>query len=83
MSIGAKSCCSSDYQVLALTGTLCQNDHDHFDECGCGFCPCVGFPVHEAEELRYENNLIAYVTDPESGVGSACERQAALRVWRI
>ncbi len=82
-SFKAKSCCSSDYQVLTLTGTVSQNDHDHFDECSCGLCPCVGLPTSVAPALSHENNLTAYVHDPDSGVGSACERQAALRVWRI
>ncbi len=82
-SIIAKSCCSSDYQVLALTGTVSHNDHGHYDECCCGFCPCTGFPVCETPALFHENNLIAYIPHPDSGVGSACERQASLRVWRI
>ncbi len=83
MSIRAHSCCSSDYQVLALTGTVSQNDHEHLDECGCGFCPCVGFHEHEMPALYNKINLLEYVMSPDSGVRSACERQAALRVWRI
>ncbi len=79
----AKSCCSNDYQVLTLTGTVSNNDHDHFDECGCGHCPCVGLPVSGLPSIYHEDNLIAYILSPDSGVGSACERQAALRVWRI
>ncbi len=82
-SIKAQSCCSNDYQVLALTGTVAQNDHGHLDECGCGLCPCPGVSVCESPAIFNENNLIAYVPCPESGVGTACERQAALRVWRI
>ncbi len=81
-TIKAPSCCTNDYQVLAITGTV-SSHHDHYDECGCGFCPCVGFPVSEIQELHHENNLLAYILCPDSGVVSACERQAALRVWRI
>ncbi len=82
-SIMAKSCCSSDYQVLTLTGAVSQNDHEHFDECSCGNCPCVGFCICTAPYSQYENYLIAYTCHPDSGVGSACDRQASLRVWRI
>ncbi len=79
-----KSCCSSDYQVLVLTGTVNSgNDHEHFDECGCGRCPCVGFSVCEIPAVEYGNISSAHVIDSGSGVGTACERQAALRVWRI
>ncbi len=81
--IKSKSCCSSDYQVLDLTGTLASNDNDHFDGCGCGHCPFAGFPVCEIPPAFHENKLAAYVHEPDSGVVKACERQAALRVWRI
>ncbi len=79
----APSCCSNDYQVLALTGTVSHNDHGHYDECSCGLCPCVGFPVCERPPLSQKNNQTEYLPYPGSGVDSACERQAALRVWRI
>ncbi len=82
-TIKAPSCCSNDYQVLDLTGTLSQGGHEHFDECSCGICPCAGLPVCEAPSVYLGNNLTAYVTHPDSGVVSACQRQAALRVWRI
>ncbi len=82
-SVKAKSCCSNDYRALDLTGTLSSNDHDHSDECSCGICPCVGFPVCEAPALFAEDYTKTHIQRPESGVGSACERQAALRVWRI
>ncbi len=82
-NITAKSCCSSDYQVLALTGTLNSQDHDHFDECICGLCPCTGLPVCETPSLYNEFNQVKHIQRPESGADSAGERLAALRVWRI
>ncbi len=82
-SIKSKSCCSNDYQVLAITGTVSHNDHEHYDDCCCGFCPCTGFPVSEVPALYHVDNLFAYIPAPDSGVLSACERQAALRIWRI
>ncbi len=84
MTIAAKSCCSNDYQVLTLTGTVVSNNHEHFDECACCLCPCTALPVYAVPELYHEgNNLLAYIAGPDSGAESACERQAALRVWRI
>ncbi len=83
LQIKTKSCCSNDYQVLALTGTVNGGGHDHFDECLCGLCPCAGFPVCEVPAVEYGYKSIEYLNDSGSGVASACERQAALRVWRI
>ncbi len=83
VSLVAKSCCSNDYQVLSLTGTILSESHGHHDECGCGHCPCVGFPVSEDPVLLCENKTIEYIPYPESGADSACDRQAVLRVWRI
>ncbi len=83
VSVNPESCCSSDYQVLALTGTVSHNDHSHYDECACGNCPCIGFSVCDTPSLFHENEFIAYIPRPGSGVDSACERQASLRVWRI
>ncbi len=82
-SFRAKSCCSNDYQALALTGTVTAQSHDHFDECGCGHCPCVGFAVCEIPAANIANSTTAYIQGPESGAGTACERQASLHVWRI
>ncbi len=79
----AESCCSNNYQVLSLTGTAGHNDHEHFDECACGHCPCIGFSADDVPALFHENKFTAHIQSPDSGVCSACERQAALRVWRI
>ncbi len=81
--IEANDCCSNDYLVLKLTGTLSAEDHDHYDECACGHCPCTGFCLSEAPQPCFEENLTAYIHEPDSGFIRACERQAALRVWRI
>ncbi len=83
VSIKAKSCCSNDYQVLDLTGTPAANDHENSGECGCGHCPCSGLPAFDVPALFHENILAAYIHEPDSGFGKACERQAALRIWRI
>ncbi len=83
VSIGAKSCCSNDYRALEITGILVSDDHHHYDECFCGHCPCVGSTVSEIVRTYTEGITIAYIHEPDSGFGKACERQAALRVWRI
>ncbi len=83
VSLVAKSCCSNDYQVLALTGTSLSESQGQHDDCACGHCPYVGFPVRETLSSSCENKKIEYIPYPDSGVVSACDRQAALRVWRI
>ncbi len=79
--ISAPSCCSDQYQVLALTGTnisesnQCLGDLRGFDMAVClsdlfAYCP------------KQTNNNINLLR-PESGAGRVCDRQAALKVWRI
>ncbi len=82
-SFNVKSCCSNDYQVLSLTGTVSPNEHGHYDECGCGHCPCVGIPSDVSPVCFVENDSIDYIPDPDSGVLPAGERLAVLGVWRI
>ncbi len=83
ISLKSKSCCSNDYQVLVLTGTTIVNDHNHFDECACGHCLCIDLQSGEIPAALAENNLTAYIHEPDSGFLKACERQAVLRIWRV
>ena len=83
MAFEAKSCCSNDYQVLHLTGTLSSDDHRHYDECGCGLCPCILPYSHGNDTPLVFRNLIAYIQEPDSGLSAAGDRQAALSIWRI
>ncbi len=82
-SFRSKSCCSNDYQVLELAGTLNSAGHGHYDECSCGLCPCVVLQVCETPDIFHESKLIAYFTRSGSVFAKVCERQAALSVWRI
>lgn len=79
----AKSCCSNDYQVLALTGTVSADDHRHHDECTCGHCPCVDFPSDMMLQPDRPSLLLSYIHKPDSGLPTAGDRQAALNIWRI
>ena len=78
-----KSCCSNDYQVLALTGTVSADDHRHYDECSCGHCPCVEFPSDMIPQPDHSMFLLSYFHKPDSGLPAAGDRQAALSIWRI
>lgn len=79
----AKSCCSNDYQVLQLTGTVSSDDHRHYDECACGHCPCVEFPLNLMPHPSSSQLLLSHIHKPDSGLSAAGDRQAALSTWRI
>lgn len=79
----AQSCCSNDYQVLALTGTMSSDDHRHYDECSCGNCPCVEFPSGIMSRPIQPSLLLSYIHQSDSGLPAAGDRQAALNIWRI
>jgi len=82
-AIKAESCCSNDYQVLVLTGTLTSDDHRHYDECSCGLCPCVEFPLDLVPDPISLQLLLSHIHKPDSGLSAAGDRQAALSIWRI
>jgi hypothetical protein len=82
-SFKAQSCCSNDYQVLALTGTVSSDDHRHYDECSCGHCPCLEFPSDMIQQPDHSLLLLSYLHKPDSGLPAAGDRQAALSIWRI
>lgn len=79
----AKSCCSNDYQVLALTGTISADDHRHYDEYSCGYCPCMDIPSVMMSHPSLSSSLLSYIHRPDSGLFAACDAQAALNIWRI
>lgn len=82
-SFEAKSCCSNDYQVLSLTGTLSSDDHRYHDDSSCGYNPYIGLHSDIAMIPTPASALIAYVHRPDSGFFAACDMQAALNIWRL
>lgn len=83
VSVASGSCCSDDYQVLYITGTVPSDDHRHYDECSCGLCPCVDLSDSGINVLPLYETLISYIHKPGSGLGAVSDRQAVLSVWRI
>lgn len=82
LSVNTKSCCSDDYQVLILTGERPDDDHRHYDECGCGHCPCiegaamVQLPaVPDIGLLKYHGGVPGLIVYKDF--------QSSLSVWRI
>lgn len=83
MVIKADSCCSNDYQVLELTGTLLADDDRHADISSLENCPYV---AHASSEVGFSTSwktIIKYIQQPDSGSGQARNSQAVLAVWRI
>lgn len=81
--IGYHSCCSNDYQVLHLTGTLSSEDHRHHDECSCGHCPCVEFPMSMVLQPSSSSSLFSYIHKSDSGLIVRGDVQSLLNIWRI
>lgn len=80
VSIRAKSCCSNDYQVLSVAGTIPSDDQRNSDESGC-FPVLVPYAPNSLSSLDF-NLSGSYVHEPGSGLCRS-DRQAALSVWRI
>lgn len=82
MSIESKSCCSNDYQMLTLAGTVPVEENGLSEWCSCGHC---GFMISDAishlDFIRPVSNVFWII--PDSGFKKACDRQAAFGVWRI
>lgn len=80
VSVRAKSCCSNDYQVLSIAGTIPLDDQRNSDESGC-FPVAVPYAPNSLSSLDLSISG-SYVHEPGSGLCRS-DRQAALNVWRI
>lgn len=82
--IMATPCCTSDYQVLALTGVIADDFHRHYDECACGNCPCIAVLFPEVPVMMAVSEFLK--TNPhlhKADIMAGHSLQAALSVWRI
>ena len=81
--VKSKSCCSSDYQVLALTGTV--SDEKNGNEADRSFvyswCADSGVAGICADEIYPQ--VVSENHGYLSRCGRICDRQAVLNVWRI
>ncbi len=79
----AGSCCSTDYQVLQLTGIVPSDDqrgNDFISFSGSSYAEV--YPV-DVKVPSYIRTIIAYLYEPDPGHKPSCDRQAAFGIWRI
>ena len=82
-SVGAKSCCSNDYQVIQLSGYRTNDDsEDKYSFSKVSF-PCVAdVPVRYVAMAKYHAEHIQFL-EPDSGVLPPGDLCATFGVWRI
>ena len=79
----ANSCCSTDYQVLQLTGIVPSDDQRGNDFISfSGNSHAEVCPV-DVKVPSYIRTIIAYLHESDSGHQVSSDRQAALGIWRI
>ena len=81
--IGTRPCCSDDWQMIVLTGVRTSEEHDHFDECSCGVCPCI-LDLH-AEIIHSSIDVygLRALYKPGSGDFVPLDVQRTYNIWRI
>lgn len=82
LHLHASDCCSDDYQVIFLTGLRSDDEHSHYNECHCGYCPCIEASASDLTTLFASCFKGKYRTIPDSGV-SVPDAQALFNIWRI
>ena len=82
-SFAANPCCSNDYQMLELTGTVVSDDSRDDVQCMKVYGPAI-VPLSDltASSILCKS-IIRHIHEPDSGVSRACDCQALLSVWRI
>lgn len=81
MCLKSKSCCSSDYQVLSLTGTLSDEKSglDYLNSSVYYHCIHSGVSVMDIHCPHH----ICHTLSPDRSPGRILDIQSVLRVWRI
>lgn len=83
LCVKSKACCSSDYQVLALTGTVSDEKNGNDTDRASAYCwyaeQGVSDPFHGLIRPQVVSDCYGYL----SRCGRICDRQAVLSVWRI
>lgn len=81
--ISARSCCSSDYQVLALTGTSLDDKDNERNVCNCGHCPSPLLISVEMPDNILASGRIFFSKVSGPGVEMRPDGQSLFSVWRI
>lgn len=82
LSFDSQPCCSDDFLVLTITGTVPSSEND-YSECHCGLCTSaaeLSSGIHFNYSISEINRLIS---QPDSGCIVPGDVQSLLGVWRI
>ena len=82
-SFSASPCCSTDYQMLDLTGMVVSDDTRDDVQCMKTYGPAIALFSDVAVSSILCSSLVRHIHEPDSGVSRACDSQALLSVWRI
>ena len=81
VNVKSRSCCSSDYQVLALTGTVSDEKSGTDVVIHAAYTSCNAFNILSADDVWQDVISHRHRSVPMSG--RMPDRQASLSVWRI
>ena len=82
-SLSSKPCCSSEYQVLALTGTLSTEKNADDGQISFIFHHFVYADMSDCKAVLSSPQSISHRISACSCPGAIPDRQAVLNVWRI
>ncbi len=83
INVTAKSCCSSDYQVLSLTGTVSDEKIGLEDQSNYLYCTCISSNISEPDADLHSFRLISHRMASDACLGRMPDIQSLLGVWRI
>lgn len=82
-SLSANPCCTNDYQMLELTGTVVSDDGREDLQYAKVYGPAVIADLYVAASSILCRSVTGHIHEPDPGVSRACHSQALLSVWRI
>ena len=83
LSLKSKSCCSSEYQMLALTGTISDEKTSGDDLISFVYCHSIIANIFEINADVYSQQFLSRCLTHDSWPESIADRQSVLSVWRI
>lgn len=81
-SYGPSSCCSDDFVVLSVTGTLTSSEND-FCACCSGYCLSDAGLLSGIHHLYQNSETYRIILPPDSGLLPSGDIQSVLGIWRI
>ena len=83
VSLKSKSCCSSEYQMLTLTGTISDEKTSGDDPISFVYCHSIIANIFEINADLYSPQFLSRCLTHDSWPESIADRQSVLSVWRI